>query len=195
MPFTFKIPVVTPSTANLREHPQARARRISRLRQTTHDFIPPVTLPALMRVHLVRCAPKALDAADNLPMALKGIVDELCVWWRVDDASPLFRFTYAQEKVPKGAECVRVECHLGAGAAAPPPHEPPPHDWPRQLEGTFEPVPTVEVDARKSQRDTLREVMAREASRPKPKGRAASSDAPAGKDWRTLVKPNVRKPE
>ncbi|WP_163998664.1 hypothetical protein [Pyxidicoccus caerfyrddinensis] len=93
---TFEVPVVTKNPTNQREHPMARHRRAQGQRDTTGLLWPGWMGPALLVVRLTRVAPRRLDRDDNLPSALKSVRDEVARQLRVDDASPLVRWVYAQ---------------------------------------------------------------------------------------------------
>lgn len=101
----FTIPIKAPSTPNLREHWATRAKRVESQRRWTRAKCPPWSSGPLLVVRLTRVAPRALDD-DNCAGALKAIRDGIALWLRIDDASPLVRWAYAQEK---GEACIRVE--------------------------------------------------------------------------------------
>lgn len=95
-----------PSASNLREHWAVKAKRVDAQRRATRYRCPAWTGGPLLVVRLTRVASRSLDD-DNLRGALKSVRDAVAMWLKVDDASPLVRWEYAQEK---GAEpCVRVE--------------------------------------------------------------------------------------
>jgi hypothetical protein len=106
MKFRFEVPMKAPSTSNLREHWGAKAKRVDAQKRHTRARCPAWTDGPLLVVRLTRVAPRSLDD-DNLRGALKSVRDAVASWLKVDDASPLVRWEYAQEK---GAEpCIRVE--------------------------------------------------------------------------------------
>lgn len=109
--YSFEVPVKTASTSNLREHPMARYRRTDAQKAATRRRCPKWTVGPLLVVRLTRVSPRELDD-DNVRGALKSVRDAVATWLRVDDASPLVRWEYAQEKgkVP----LVRVEVVLAA---------------------------------------------------------------------------------
>ena len=112
----FEVPVVAPSVANTREHWSVKSKRTKAHRGAAYTRCPSWKAGPLLVVRLTRCAPRALDT-DNLASALKAVRDGVASRLRIDDASPLVRWDYAQEKAEKGAECVRVEV-LSPGEAA-----------------------------------------------------------------------------
>ena len=80
------VPVATISEANARSHPQARATRVRRQRETVTAHLaryPARPLP-VARVRLVRLGERALDT-DNLAGALKAVRDAVAAWLCVDD--------------------------------------------------------------------------------------------------------------
>ena len=102
---SFTVPIRAPSTPNLREHWSARAKRTKAQRNAVRLRAPRWTSGPLLVVRLVRIAPRELDS-DNVQGALKACRDAVASWLRVDDASPLVRWEYAQEKGEPG---IRVE--------------------------------------------------------------------------------------
>jgi hypothetical protein len=74
-------------------------------KRATRAKCPVWTHGPLLVVKLTRVAPRALDD-DNLRGALKSVRDGLASWLKVDDATPLVRWEYGQEK---GEPEVRVE--------------------------------------------------------------------------------------
>lgn len=93
----FTIPGVAPSTPNLREHYMVKAKRVKAQRAAVARKMPPWRGGALLIVRMTRMAPRALDT-DNLAAALKGHRDAVAARLRVDDASPLVEWRYAQAK-------------------------------------------------------------------------------------------------
>lgn len=111
----FDVPVKAPSLTNQREHHHARHARTDRQRGATRRAWPGYEGGPLLVVRLTRVAPRRLDD-DNVRGALKSVRDEVAALLRVDDATPLLRWEYGQEK---GAEdCVRVEVAWGTAPAA-----------------------------------------------------------------------------
>lgn len=106
MDFRFEVPIKTASTSNLREHWRARHRRTDTQKKATRYRCPPWHGGPLLVVRLTRIAPRRLDD-DNLRGALKSVRDGVATWLRVDDASPLVLWEYAQETGPE--PLVRVE--------------------------------------------------------------------------------------
>jgi hypothetical protein len=94
----FEIPIRTPSSANLREHYMARARRAKKQKADTSLLCPRWTWPPILLIRLTRIGGHELDSHDNLPAALKPVVDGIASWLRIDDASPLVKWEYRQEK-------------------------------------------------------------------------------------------------
>lgn len=123
--YTFEVPVKTASTSNLREHPMARYRRTDAQKAATRRRCPEWTAGPLLVVRLTRVSPRKLDD-DNVRGALKSVRDALASWLRVDDASPLVRWEYLQERC--NAQLVRVEvwAQPGVDAGAPAPAPPAP---------------------------------------------------------------------
>lgn len=111
MDFRFEVPVKAQSTSNLREHWTAKYTRTDAQKRATRAKCPPWTSGPLLVVTLTRVAPRPLDD-DNLRGALKSIRDAVATWLKVDDASPLVRWEYQQEK--GSAPMVRVEGHAPA---------------------------------------------------------------------------------
>lgn len=89
-----------PSVANQRLHWAARARQ-TKPQRTAAALLVKSKLHELggtrLVVLLTRIAPRELDD-DNLRGALKGYRDGVASALRVDDASPLVRWDYAQRK-------------------------------------------------------------------------------------------------
>ncbi|RKI32152.1 hypothetical protein D7Y27_36500 [Corallococcus sp. AB004] len=110
-----EMPVETVNTSNRREHHMQRHRRAKGQRDATQLLWPGWSGPALLVVRLTRVSPRTLDSGDNLPIAMKSIRDEVARQLRLDDASPLVRWVYAQAK---GAPSVLVELSWGDDALA-----------------------------------------------------------------------------
>lgn len=106
---TFVLPIETKSTANLREHPHAKAKRVAMQRSvashSTRAYEPNPPMPCV--VVLTRCAPRVLDD-DNLSGALKscrdGVADGLGL---SDDRDPRVTWHTTQAK-QKGEPTVLV---------------------------------------------------------------------------------------
>lgn len=105
LPLRFEVPVRTVSEANARGHWSARAKRAKSQRTAMRLLAPKWTAGPLLVVKLTRLGPRELDT-DNLAGSMKAVRDALADWLRVDDATPLVRWEYAQEKGPPG---IRVE--------------------------------------------------------------------------------------
>ncbi|MBN8472349.1 hypothetical protein JYJ95_38090 [Corallococcus exiguus] len=106
----FEVPVRTVNITNRREHHMERHKRAKGQRDATHLLWPGWSGPALLVVRLTRVSPRTLDSGDNLPIAMKSIRDEVARQLRLDDASPLVRWVYAQVL---GAPSVLVELSWG----------------------------------------------------------------------------------
>lgn len=97
MMIEFRVQMEAPSTPNLREHHMARARRTKRQREAVARKMPTWEGKPLLHVRLTRVAPRALDG-DNCAAALKAHRDACASRLRIDDASPLVLWHYAQAK-------------------------------------------------------------------------------------------------
>ncbi len=107
---SFLIPIKTKSAnAKLRGTTKggrfAAADRAKKERNAARLLTPPWTDGPLVHVHIVRISKGVMDD-DAVPMATKHIRDGIADRLKIDDGSPLIRFTYAQEKGEPG---VRVE--------------------------------------------------------------------------------------
>jgi len=99
-----------PSAANLRLHPMQRARRVSAQRQIGYLLVAANAPPALPAcVTLTRIAPRALDVHDNLPMAVKSIVDGIADAFGVKDNDPRITWRYANER---GRPAIRIDIEV-----------------------------------------------------------------------------------
>lgn len=120
-PIVVEIPIALRSSANLREHPQERAKRVRAQRNATRVALSSYRLASalgdlraalasetrLAVVRLVRLAPRELDS-DNLESAFKAIRDEIADVLEVDDGDrPRVRFFSYPERAP--FEAVRIE--------------------------------------------------------------------------------------
>ncbi len=104
---SFELPLTTQSTNALgREHWRKRSTRASQHRFAVKAVAPKGKVTPVLVVRLTRVAPRQLDS-DNLQGALKHVRDGVADWLRIDDATPLVAWQYAQEK---GEPSVRVEC-------------------------------------------------------------------------------------
>lgn len=95
----FRVEMDAPSAPNLREHPMVRAKRVKKQRAAVARKMPKWTEGPMLVVRLTRVAPRELDD-DNLQGAMKAVRDQVAAGLRVDDASPLVRWEYAQAKGP-----------------------------------------------------------------------------------------------
>ena len=61
-----------------------------------------------LEIGLIRVSPRRqrMDAHDNLPSALKAVVDSICQWLDRDDADPTITWTYSQLLGKTGVEIV-----------------------------------------------------------------------------------------
>jgi hypothetical protein len=99
------IEALAPSTANLREHHQTRARRAKTARAAAYQSAPALVRdmfalerpPSGLVVLIVRQAPRALDS-DNLASALKNYRDGIADALGVDDRDPRVQWEVAQTK-------------------------------------------------------------------------------------------------
>lgn len=93
---------------NTREHRAVRAKRTSSVRRAMYRrakaMLEASPIGPLLVVTVTRVAPRKLDAHDNLRAALKPHVDGIADALRIDDASPLVRWDYAQRKGPEAVE-------------------------------------------------------------------------------------------
>lgn len=99
---TIKVPIVTVSTTNVREHWAKRSRRAKGQREAAYLLTQPLSKMGLpMIVTLTRIAPRALDD-DNLRSALKSVRDGVADRLGVDDRDPRVEWAYSQRKgIPK----------------------------------------------------------------------------------------------
>lgn len=108
---TAELPIATVSESNQREHWAVKARRAR-----SHRAIAAVVARTKLEkpqppcvVKLTRIGARRLDP-NNLPGALKHVVDGIADWLGIDDSrDDLVRYEYAQEPLKKRAPCVRVE--------------------------------------------------------------------------------------
>jgi hypothetical protein len=109
-PYSVELPIRVASTANVREHHFARARRTKAQRQAVALFVKRSMLPSLPAVvTLTRIAPRLLDAHDNLRVALKPAADEIAsIYGLPNDRDPRIAWEYAQEQRPK-TYAVRID--------------------------------------------------------------------------------------
>jgi len=95
-----------------REHWGARRARVKRERTATALVLTPWRHHAWgfpLTVTLVRIAPRALDAEDNLTAALKSVRDEVAAQLGVDDRDARVRWLYGQERGAVREYAVRIE--------------------------------------------------------------------------------------
>ncbi len=118
---TWQIGVEVPSLANSREWrlrnrvAQSHRKAVSwSLGSALYDLAPLATryhLGGKVRVTLTRLGGRALDRHDNLPAALKYVLDAVCLMIGADDADPRLLVAHAQE--PGGGYGVRIEITEG----------------------------------------------------------------------------------
>ena len=102
---SFTIPLKTKNTLNVREHWAVRAKRAANQKRAVRLLCPAWTSGPLLVVKLTRVSPRSMDS-DGVVAALKSVRDGIATWLRIDDASPLVRWEYEQER---GEPCVKVE--------------------------------------------------------------------------------------
>jgi hypothetical protein len=105
MKLSFELPLRVASKANERTHWAIKARDAKRERMAARAKFPHGEARALLVVTLTRLGPRALDS-DNLAGSMKNIRDGIADALRIDDASPLVRWEYEQER---GEYAVRVK--------------------------------------------------------------------------------------
>lgn len=113
LPFSVVIPLRAQGSQNIREHHMVRSRRVAKERDLAMlktARLPESIRPALV-VRLTRVGARTLDF-DNLVSSLKAVRDGVARRLKVDDATPLVSWEYAQAK---GEYAVRVEVLEAAG--------------------------------------------------------------------------------
>lgn len=115
----FTLPLKTESEMNKRGHWTGRASRMKNARRAVAQVFPRRLLVPVLHVLLERVSAGELDD-DNLRSALKGVRDGVAHMLRIDDASPLVRWEYAQIRGSRGHHEVRVTISQGAGQLGPP---------------------------------------------------------------------------
>lgn len=114
---TLTIPLRLDSSANLREHWAAKAKRVKYQRQVVAWVLGNRPRPALpVEVTLTRVAPRALDG-DNLQGAFKAPRDEIARWFGVADNHPGIVWRYAQRRDGVGVYAVEVRVAALDGVA------------------------------------------------------------------------------
>jgi len=111
------LPMRLPSTANLREHWGAKAKRASEHRSAARMVLGTRArglVPAI--VTLTRVAPRRLDD-DNLATAFKNVRDGVADAIGVDDRDPRISWRYDQTA---GDYAVRISIEAGVFATEPP---------------------------------------------------------------------------
>lgn len=106
---SFTIPIRTQSlNRTLRLSKWPRAKQAKKQKGDVRLLCPRWTSGPLLLIRLTRVSPGELDG-DNLQGALKAVRDAIASWLRVDDATPLIRWEYAQEK---GVASIRVDVEV-----------------------------------------------------------------------------------
>ncbi|MGL5097393.1 MAG: hypothetical protein ACRDD1_17535 [Planctomycetia bacterium] len=114
---TLVLPVETPSTGNGRDwHERDKAVKAQRQAvRTAFRNYPLMIMPflphaATVAIAITRLGGRELDPRDNLPMALKAIVDELHAWFGIDDKTNTLNIEYRQQ--PGGPVGVMIEMEI-----------------------------------------------------------------------------------
>ena len=113
---TIKIPsikifvpgIVTKNRNNAREHWSVVAKRAKMHKGMVGLILASCRLPKPplpIQVELTRCGGRKMDS-DGLASALKDVRDAVAAWFKVDDGSELYTWTYSQEPGKVG---VRIE--------------------------------------------------------------------------------------
>lgn len=102
---SFTIPIKAQNITNERSHYHEKAKRVAAQKRAVRYRCPPWTHGPLLVVKLTQVSPRMLDD-DGSVAALKHVRDAVASWLRMDDASPLIKFEYAQRK---GEASVEVE--------------------------------------------------------------------------------------
>jgi hypothetical protein len=109
----------TVNALNVREHPQARARRARAERGDAQMWVLAHRdkLPALpVLVTLTRRGVQLMDAHDGLRASLKHVVDGVADAFRIKDNDSRIAWAFTQEKVKRQSEC-GVRITIAAGGA------------------------------------------------------------------------------
>jgi hypothetical protein len=100
------VPLQTKNSLNTREHWALRSKRArsqrSKLKSEVSKRLPEIGLP-LVVITLTRVSPRSMDS-DGVVAALKHCRDGVADALRIDDASPLVEWRYAQRKGPASVE-------------------------------------------------------------------------------------------
>jgi hypothetical protein len=107
---SFFIPLKTEGTnKQLRMNTFVRARR-TKLEKEIAGLFPAWQLKPAVRILMTRLSSSGqLLDDDNLRGALKATRDGLALKLRINDATPLVKWDYAEERCERGKEGVRVE--------------------------------------------------------------------------------------
>lgn len=117
MKYEWTIPIKLDSVANKQEHwskaySRSKKQKI-RIKMLFLAERPVISLPA--HIKLTRIAPRALDHQDNLRMANKAILDEICnliipgLAAGRADSDPRLTFEYAQERGKPKEYALKIE--------------------------------------------------------------------------------------
>lgn len=111
-PLVIETGIRTVNSLNVREHPQARARRARAERGDAQMWVLANRdkLPALpVLVTLTRRGVQLMDAHDGLRASLKHVVDGIADAYRVKDNDTRIAWAFTQEKVKRQSDCgVRI---------------------------------------------------------------------------------------
>jgi hypothetical protein len=115
---TFSVPVRTYSITNLRGHWGKKSGPAKLQRDTTWRAWlgaggRKLSADETAAVRLTRIAPRALDAADNLPASCKSVRDQIAACLGIDDRSPRVTWTYDQRRGRPREYSVEVEIRFG----------------------------------------------------------------------------------
>lgn len=117
MKYEWTLPIKLESVANKREHWSKAHSRAKKQKQVIKMLFlsekPEISLPA--HIKLTRVAPRPLDHQDNLRMAMKAILDEICnliipgLAAGRADSDPRLTFEYAQERGKPKEYALKIE--------------------------------------------------------------------------------------
>jgi hypothetical protein len=105
----FTLPVKTVSGMNVREYWRARAKRAGEQRMIACAYVKRFARDGDYLVTLTRISAGVLDQHDNLPAALKNVVDGIADGLGIKDNDQRVQWRYAQEKCKRGYFGVRVK--------------------------------------------------------------------------------------
>lgn len=117
MRYEWIVPIKLDSVANKREHWSKAYSRAKKQKQVIKMLFlsekPVISLPA--HIKLTRVAPRSLDDHDNLRMAMKAVLDEICgliipgLAAGRADSDPRLTFEYAQERGKPKEYALKIE--------------------------------------------------------------------------------------